>query len=227
MTQTGLHPYWIPLQQAFAAHANEQVAKGASAYMKNISVFYGIKSPERRMLQQQFTKTYGLPEIHMLEELVQHAWNQPQREFQYAAMEVVFKLKKQFAPNHILLFEFMILNKSWWDTIDFIAPNLVAEWFRKFPNERDRVISKWMLSGNIWLQRSCLLFQLKYKQQTDQTLLFSLTERLSGEKEFFIRKAIGWALREYAKVNPDPVKSFVDTTPLSGLSRREALKHFR
>jgi 3-methyladenine DNA glycosylase AlkD len=225
MTQAGLHPYWEPLQQAFAAHANEQVAKGASAYMKHISVFYGIKSPNRRLLLNQFIKTYGLPGIHMQEEIVLNAWAQPEREFQYSAMEVVFKLRKQFLPEHIMLFEFMITQKSWWDTIDYIAPNLVAEWFRKFPNDRDRVISNWMLSGNIWLQRSCLLFQLKYKQHSDQQLLFSLAERLSGEKEFFIRKAIGWSLREYAKVNPEPVKAFVEKTPLSGLSRREALKH--
>ncbi|MDY0078468.1 MAG: DNA alkylation repair protein, partial [Bacteroidales bacterium] len=98
--------------------------------------------------------------------------------------------------------------------------------FQRFPEIRDETLSKWMLSGNFWLQRSCLIFQLKYKEQTDEALLFELCRQLGGEKEFFIRKAIGWALRQYARTAPQAVKQFVDSTDLQPLSKREALKHF-
>lgn len=220
------HLYLLPLQEAFLFHADEENARGASAYMKHQSVFFGLKAPVRRLILKEFLATFGLPATGELHGIVQSAWEQPEREFQYSAMELAFKCRKKFGAEHIDLFEFMITHKSWWDTIDYIAPNLVGEWFRNFPDDRDRVITNWMQSGNIWLQRSCLLFQLKYKNDTDRQLLFQLAGQLAGEKEFFIRKAIGWALREYAKVNPEQVKSFVANTNLSGLSRREAMKHF-
>jgi len=145
---------------------------------------------------------------------------------QYAGMEVLFRQRKKSSAESIGLLEWMITRKSWWDTVDYIAPNLVGNLFIAFPELRDETIENWMKSGNFWLQRSCLLFQLKYKANTDSGLLFNLCTRLAGEKEFFIRKAIGWSLREYAKTNPEAVKSFVDRTELSGLSKREALKHF-
>jgi 3-methyladenine DNA glycosylase AlkD len=218
-------PYWLPLQQSFQQFADANIARGAEAYMKHISQFYGIKSQKRRELLTDFLKTQGLPDISMLDKVVKNAWAQPQREFQYAAMEVLGKASKKCPPETIILYEWMMLNKSWWDTIDYIAPTLVGHHFERFPQLRDPTLARWMDSGNFWLQRACLLFQLKYKTDTDEILLFNLVSRLSVEKEFFIRKAIGWALRQYARTNADAVKSFVVKTPLSGLSRREALKH--
>jgi len=144
---------------------------------------------------------------------------------QYVAIELLFRMRKQADIQTIELYEWLMLHKSWWDTVDYISPNLVGNLFVKFPEIRNVSIKKWMDSKNFWLQRSCLLFQLKYKAKTDDQMLFDLCTRLSTEKEFFIRKAIGWSLREYAKANPSVVKKFVEDTMLSGLSRREALKH--
>jgi 3-methyladenine DNA glycosylase AlkD len=218
-------PYWLPLQQSFEQFADEEIARGAEAYMKHISPFYGIKSQKRRELLAGFLKTRALPEISIIDKLVKNAWAQPQREFQYAAMEVLEKVSKNCPSETILLFEWMMLNKSWWDTIDFIAPTLAGNHFKRFPELRDPTLVRWMDSGNLWLRRACLLFQLKYKNETDEDLLFDLASKLATEKAFFIRKAIGWALRQYARTNPESVKTFVENTPLSGLSRREALKH--
>ncbi|MDP3461388.1 MAG: DNA alkylation repair protein [Bacteroidales bacterium] len=222
---TSLHHYWHPLEAKFKANGISTVAAGAKAYMKNQSEFFGLKAPERRTLQQEFLKETGLPDPHQLSGIIINAWEQPQREFQYSAMEVLFKMRKQSTPQLITLYEFMITHKSWWDTVDYLAPNLAGDWFTRYPEQRDEIIAKWMKSENIWLQRACLLFQLKYKDRTDAPLLFSLITKLKTHKEFFIRKAIGWSLREYAKVNPDAVRSFVENTTLSGLSQREAMKH--
>jgi 3-methyladenine DNA glycosylase AlkD len=96
---------------------------------------------------------------------------------------------------------------------------------RKYPDQIKPVTTRWMDSGNIWLQRSCLLFQLSYKKDTDLALLFGFIEKLAGHKSFWIRKAIGWVLREYSKTDPQTVRHFIDAHPgLSGLSKREALK---
>jgi 3-methyladenine DNA glycosylase AlkD len=118
----------------------------------------------------------------------------------------------------------MILQKSWWDTVDFIAVNLVGAYFKVFPHKRNVITQKWMASNNIWLQRSCLLFQLKYKELLDTEFLANTISSLLGSQEFFINKAIGWVLREYSKTNQEWVIHFVSNTPLNSLSEREALR---
>ncbi|MBU1008604.1 MAG: DNA alkylation repair protein [Bacteroidetes bacterium] len=225
MSSGSIHPYWLPLGESFLAAADPHIAAGASAYMKNKSVFFGIPSPKRRKLLSQFIVQHGLPDKTEVHGIVMSAWKQPEREFQYAAMETLYKIKKQLNGSHISLFSEMITTKSWWDTVDYISPNLLGEVIARFSELKAPTINEFMASNNIWLQRACLLFQLRYREKTDENLLFDLARTLSGEKEFFIRKAIGWALRQYAKTNPESVGMFVSSTQLSGLSRREALKH--
>mgnify|MGYP006307548385 FL=1 len=106
-----------------------------------------------------------------------------------------------------------------------MAKNLVDPYFKKFPEKKDKYIKKWIQSDNIWLQRSCILFQLAYKEDTDVELLFDIIIRLKDIDEFFIQKAIGWALRQYARIEPKVIKDFVKNNELSSLSEREALKH--
>jgi 3-methyladenine DNA glycosylase AlkD len=135
-------------------------------------------------------------------------------------MEYIKKPEKDI----IELLEFTIVNKSWWDTVDGIAGWLVGPLFKKYPELIGPKTTQWMNSGNIWLQRTCLLYQLNYKKSTDTEILFRFIEELSGETSFWIRKAIGWILREYSKTNPDTVLKFVNSHQLSALSRKEALK---
>lgn len=118
----------------------------------------------------------------------------------------------------------MIVEKSWWDTIDFIAVNLVGPYFKQYPDQIPTVTQGWMASQNIWLQRTCILFQLKYKNNVDLVLLDGFIQQLKDSREFFIRKAIGWMLREYSKTDADFVIQYLKDNKLSGLSEREALK---
>jgi len=192
--------------------------------MKNRFVFYGLASPERRELQKPFLVQKYLPPKSELETIVKALWKQPQRELHYFAQEFMRKYTKQFELEDIALFEFMIVHNSWWDSVDFIAPNLLGAYFKKFPEQQAIYVEKWLQSSNIWLQRAALLFQLKYKKELDTVLLSGIINNLLGSKEFFINKAIGWILREYAKVNPNWVVEFVSKTDLSNLSRREAIR---
>lgn len=215
------------LQAEFEAHANVNIAKQQKAYLKDLFAFYGIKTPLRRKLQQPFLVRAELPSKKDLVPLVRVLWNLPQREYHYFAQELSLRYKKYFDRSDILLFEFMITHNSWWDTVDFIASKLIKAYFHKFPEQRNEYIKKWLSSGNIWLQRSCLLFQLLEKEKTDTALLEEIINSLLGSQEFFINKAIGWALRDYSRTNPDWVVHFVKTHDLHPLSKREALKLIR
>ncbi|MBN2135876.1 MAG: DNA alkylation repair protein, partial [Acidobacteria bacterium] len=151
-------------------------------------------------------------------------WNLEHREFQYFAVGLLDKYVKKVPGDFINIYEWMIINKSWWDTVDAIAANLVGLHFQRFPDLITPRTEKWMKSGAMWLQRTALLFQLRYKDKTDFDLMTRYIIELKDEKEFFIRKAIGWALREYSKTDPDTVFKFVKQNKLAPLSEREALK---
>ncbi len=218
--------YLIPLKEAFENNSNPEYAIRMKAYMKDKFEYYGIKSPERKEIVKEFLKTYGLPEANKINDIVKESWNYPQREFQYFAMSLSEKYIKKSENEIISLFEFMIANKQWWDTVDYIASNLVGKLLLKFPKMIIPYTSKWMASGDMWFQRTVILFQLKYKKNTDLDLLFDYISQLYGSKEFFINKAIGWILREYSKTDRKAVKLFVsnNSDSLSNLSKKEALK---
>jgi len=218
-----MHDYIISLQQEFSLNSNKEIAIAQKQYMKNKFEFYGIKSPLRRELQKAFLVQKYLPEKKELEFIVKELWLKPERELQYFTQELVKKYTKQSEKEDINLFEFMIINKSWWDSIDFIAVNLLGSYFKEYPEQIERYVEKWLKSNNIWLQRCAVLFQLKYRQELNTELLSVIINSLLGSNEFFINKAIGWVLREYGKVNAIWVKEFVLNTELSNLSRREAM----
>lgn len=208
----------------FNSNANAALSPAMEKYMLGQFRFLGIKSPERKQLLRQFLQNHGYPDAAHLETFVKQLWQTPGRELQYATMEIASRKTFLKDSERIILIEWMITHESWWDTVDYIASNIAGVWFKLHPQEILPVTSRWMASGNIWLQRTCLLFQLKYRHETDAGLLFGFIEQLASEKEFFIRKAIGWALREYSKTEPAAVIQFVEKQTLSPLSRREALK---
>jgi 3-methyladenine DNA glycosylase AlkD len=219
-----MHPYLQPLSEVFHLNTNQEIAFSMKKYMKGQHEYFGIKSPERRESKKEFLRKHGLPKPEILPVIVKGCWELPQREYQYFIMEVLERLAKKAEKERIDLYEFMILNKSWWDTVDYIASNLVGVHFQKYPEMIYPVTEKWMDSGNMWLQRTSLLFQLKYKKKTDVDLMSDYIQRLQGSKEFFINKAIGWILREYSKTDDDWVRNYVQNYQLAPLSRREALK---
>jgi len=212
------------LEIEFQRNENATIALAQKAYMRNQFEYYGLKATERRAIQKPFLVKKYLPKKEILPELVKDFWNKSQRDFQYFGQELVFKYTTQVEKEDIELFEFMVANKSWWDTVDFIAVKLMGAYFKKFPKQRTVYVKKWLESGNIWLQRSALLFQLKYKEDIDTQILSSIINYLLGSKEFFINKAIGWILREYSRTNPSWVVGFVERTALNPLSKKEALR---
>ncbi|MCD6346127.1 MAG: DNA alkylation repair protein [Bacteroidales bacterium] len=212
------------LELEFEKNADSVIAFGQKAYMKNHFEFYGIKTPLRRQIQRPFFVKEYLPAKSDLDDIVKTLWGKDEREYQYFSLELVHKYVKQFEKEDIELFEFMITHKSWWDTIDFIAPKLVGSYFKDFSDQRDSYVEKWIASKNIWLQRTSIIFQLNYKEELDTEFLSYVINSLTGSKEFFINKAIGWILRQYSKINPGWVIDFANKTALDNLSRREALR---
>ena len=208
----------------FKKNSNPEIALGQKAYMKNHFEFYGIKTPIRRKIQKPFLIREYLPPKNELDKIVKTLWKKPEREYQYFAQELTEKYTKQFDKSDIELFEFMIIHKSWWDTVDFIAPKLVGEYFKLYPEQRNVNVEKWIVSNNIWLQRASILFQLNYKNELDTEFLTYIINSLLGSKEFFINKAIGWILRQYSKINPNWVLDFTNNTQLDKLSHKEAIR---
>lgn len=213
------------LMSEFEDKALAAIAEKQQHYMKNKFAFFGIKTAERRMLQKPFFVREQLPDKREMQSIVKALWAIQQRECQYVAQELAFQYVKNLEPKDIRFFVFLIQHKSWWDTVDFIAVNLVGAYFKRFPELKGKYCQDWLTSDNIWLQRTALLFQLKYKHQTDTNLMAEIIQALLPSKEFFIQKAIGWMLREYSKTNTQWVRAFIDTVPLPALSRREAKKY--
>lgn len=210
--------------RVFKAAADKKNALAMSRYMKNKFPFYGIKSPLRAELSAEFFIRFKELDQVSWREVVWELWCEDERELQYLSMELLFRRKKDYQPTDILLFERLILTKSWWDTVDFLSSSVLGAYFKKYPGKVQAITRRWMANDSFWLHRSCLLFQLKYRDSTNADLLYEFCRRLAGEKEFFIRKGIGWALRQYSKYDPESVKSFVLEHPLSPLSRKEALR---
>ncbi len=221
-----MHSYLLALEKTFQQHANKTKAAGAKAYLLNQFEFYGIAMTERRKICKDFIKANPLSSITEVEKIVKQTWQLPEREWQYLALELLAHYKKQWKISTIKIIEYCITHKSWWDTVDSIADAWAGEYFKLFPEQMISITGNWNQSENMWLQRCSLLFQKKYKDKTDTKLFSKYIKHLASSKEFFIRKAIGWSLREYAKTNPSWVKKFVESNELSPLSKREALKHF-
>ncbi len=220
------HPYLKKIQKIFATNADAVNAKGAKAYLLNQFEFYGIKTPLRRQLCKEFYKANPLKDHNELSIIIKECFNEPQRELHYFAIELLGHHKKMWSKKTLPLIEWMITHNSWWDSVDSTNSHVIGKFFLTYPEYIDEYTSKWNRSSNKWLQRMSILFQLMYKDKTNTTLLTEYIEYCQFEEDFFIRKAIGWALRSYANTNAKWVVLFVKAHPqLSNLSKREALKH--
>lgn len=220
-----MHPYVAALTELFEKNADAAQAAPMKKYMRGQFEYLGIKTPQSAALLNEFHIEHGLPEVAELDSILRDLWSLPQREFQYVGLGLLDKLEKKIPAKFIKTIEYLIVTKSWWDSVDTIATHTVGTHFRRFPQVREKYLPKWRVSKNIWLRRTAILFQLNYKKETDFDLLGDIIRENLDSKEFFINKAIGWALRQYARVNPNAVSKFVNSTPLHPLSRREAMKH--
>lgn len=218
--------FTLALENDFEANKNSENAFAMAKYMMNNFPFFGIKTEKRRRIFKEIWKENKEEVSANAREIALDLYSKPEREFQYCAIEILIKeLKENYKKDDIQLIEKLILNNSWWDSVDTIAKYILGEYLLEFPLETKNVIERFSRSENMWLSRSAILFQLGYKQKTNADLLFSECLKHSHSKEFFIQKAIGWALREYAKSNPEDVQEFVKTNTLKPLSKKEALKN--
>ena len=220
-----MHPYVASLKSLFEQNADPSQAAPMKKYMRDQFEYLGIKTPKNVALQKEFFEEHGFPKLFELELVLRDLWSLPQREFQYVAVGLLGRFNKELPAKFIKTIEYMLITKSWWDTVDSIAGGTVGVHFRRFPDVREKYLAKWRASDNFWLRRTTILFQLNYKKDTDFDLLCEIISENLDSREFFINKAIGWSLRQYARVDPKAVTKFVKSTALHPLSRREAMKH--
>ncbi len=218
--------YFKALNKLFKENADPERAVAMKAYMRDQFEFFGISSPQRKSLLSTFLKEHGKPEIDYLKLLIQMLWDDPHRESQYVAMEIMGKMLRKMDDTFLPFFEKLILQKSWWDTVDWLAPTGIGSLLKRYPDQINPLTERYIASENIWLQRSAILFQLKYREQTDFQLLTDYILARASSKEFFVQKASGWALREYSKYNASAVIEFIRTyeDQLSNLTVREGMK---
>jgi 3-methyladenine DNA glycosylase AlkD len=216
------------LEQDLHQKANRGLAIPMENYMKNNFSFLGIKTEERRAI---FKKNYEKYKSEVKSDFRNIAWelfNKKEREFHQVATDLLVKeFKKNYILEDIKLIENLIITNSWWDSVDVVAKYLLGGYLMQFPNETLKVIEQFSNSQNMWLNRSAILFQLSYKDKTNFDLLKSECEKHKESKEFFIQKAIGWALRDYSRFNPTGVTEYVNSTNLKPLSQREALRNIK
>lgn len=214
------------LEKAFEENSNLENAFAMAKYMRNYFQFFGIKTDERRRIFKHFWKKNQEEVSNHPREIALELFSKSKRELQYCGIEILTnQLKGNYQKEDIYLVENFILTNSWWDSVDPIAKYILGQYLLEYPFETKKVITRFSKSDNLWLNRSAILFQLGYKGKTDFELLQYECEKHKNSDEFFIQKAIGWALREYAKTNPEAVKKFVAHTNLKPLSKKEALKN--
>jgi 3-methyladenine DNA glycosylase AlkD len=216
------------LEQDLHQKANRELAIPMENYMKNNFSFLGIKTEERRAIFKNNYEKYKSEIKANFRTIAWELFNKKEREFHQVATDLLVKeFKKNYILEDIKLIENLIITNSWWDSVDVVAKYLLGGYLMQFPNETLKVIEQFSNSQNMWLNRSAILFQLSYKDKTNFDLLKSECEKHKESKEFFIQKAIGWALRDYSRFNPTGVTEYVNSTNLKPLSQREALRNIK
>jgi 3-methyladenine DNA glycosylase AlkD len=214
------------LDEIYPPAADPVRAAGAAAYMRHQFPFVGLTTPQMTKLNRAVLAGLAAPTEADLVAVARACWARPEREYQYFACAYLRRYVGVGSSALLTTVRDLITTKSWWDTVDTLAAHTVGPLVAAHP----RLVSTmdaWIEDENIWLIRTAILHQLQYKQRTDAERLFRYCARQAGHREFFVRKAIGWALRQYARIDPESVRSFVDShrTVLSPLSIREATRH--
>lgn len=207
--------------------ADPAKAPGMQAYMKTDMPFYGVQKEGRTVILRQLVRDFQPAGRSDYEDLVLGLWDLPHREEKYLALAYARHFESFIVPESLPLYRRLIVEGAWWDFVDEIATKLVRQLVLEKPAETWPIVDDWVDDEDMWLRRTAILCQIGAMERTDVDRLFQFCAQRAFEKEFFIRKAIGWALREYAKTDPEAVARFVTEhrDQLSGLSLREASKH--
>ena len=228
MTAPPIEAMLSQIEAALRPLADAQQAVPMRAYMLNQFVFLGIRATPRRQALRGLPKLSGWAAPELLA-LADKLWDLPEREFQYVAVDLLAKHHRQLGPDSVAHLLQLVQRKPWWDTVDALAGVVGDILLRARPGQPDvqRAMDSCLSHPSLWVRRVAMLHQLGWKAQTDELRLLHYALTLAPEPDFFIRKAIGWALRDHARTRPEAVRAFLaqHAQSLSGLTRREAAKH--
>jgi 3-methyladenine DNA glycosylase AlkD len=220
----------LKLQSEFKRVADPKRAPGMQRYMKSTMPFHGVAATPMRQVCRECFKALNFKDAQAWRQAVLYIFRNARfREEWYAAVELsLWKNSRAYqTPDMLSMYEEMIVTSSWWDIVDTLAGHGVGSLLREYPKALTRDMRTWSHSDNIWKRRTSILSQLTFKKDTDLRLLYSCIEPSLDSSELFLRKAIGWALRQYAWTDPAEVKRYVreNESRLSPLSKREAMKN--
>jgi 3-methyladenine DNA glycosylase AlkD len=218
------------VRRELAAAGDPTRAPAMQAYMKSEMPYYGVRLPDVRRICLPIFAAHPVESAGAFDDTVERLFvGATHREERYAAIELAkHRLCRAYqTPDRIPLYRRLIVAGGWWDTVDELAGDLIGPILIAYPTEVRPTVLGWATDPNLWLRRTSIIAQLAAKGRTDLTLLTVAIDANADDTDFFIRKAIGWALRQYARTDPEWVRAFVADREdrLSGLSKREALKH--
>jgi 3-methyladenine DNA glycosylase AlkD len=224
------HPLVKEVRAALKEAADPVRARQMQAYMKSLMPYRGVASPVQRTIWRQIFGEYSLMPVDEWRDVALELWGKASyREERYAA--IAFTDLKMYLPYRTIdampMFEEMIVTGAWWDFVDVLASHHLGDVLRAAPRRMKPLMRRWSTDEHMWKRRASILCQLGFKRDTDLDLLYACIEPNLGDGEFFIRKAIGWALRQYAWTDPIEVKGYVKShrNRMSGLTVREAMKN--
>lgn len=214
------------LTAMYGAAADPARAEPMRAYMKGVAPFLGLTTPVRRALSRTVVEGTPRPDEADCTAIALRCWRLPEREYQYFAVDYLRRHARVLSSGFLPVTRHLVSTVPWWDTVDLLAAHVVGTLVAADPALRADM-DAWIVDDDLWIARTALLHQLRFKERTDTNRLFTYCLHQSGHPEFFIRKAIGWALREYAKTDPEAVRSFLarEEGRFAPLSVREALKN--
>jgi 3-methyladenine DNA glycosylase AlkD len=218
------------LRQALRKSGNPVKATAMQAYMKSAMPYHGVPTPLLRPLCREVFSDVSFGSASEWREQVLHLWRNARfREERYAALQLSGdkRARDYQTPGALKMYEEFVVTGAWWDYVDTIASNSLGPILRDYPASMQRKMLAWSRCDDLWKRRSSILCQLGFKDQTDLELLYACITPSLPSREFFLQKAIGWALRQYARIDPNEIRRYVqlNQSRLSALSRREALKH--
>lgn len=214
------------LAEAFPLAADPARAEQQSAYLRDQFVFFGIGAPQHKAILSAALRGLGRPTLADVEAFARTGYAHDEREWHYAAVKTARRHAKLLEPTSMPLVHHLVVTHSWWDTVDEIASHLAGTLVERHPATAE-VMDEWVMSDHLWLARTAILHQLRFKERTDTDRLFGYCLARADESDFFYRKAIGWALRQYARTDPAAVREFCEANEhrLSTLSLTEAQKN--
>ncbi|MBL7959730.1 DNA alkylation repair protein [bacterium] len=221
-----MHPMIVYLRRELRKAADSKKAGPMQAYMKNVQPFYGIQMPARRKIFRSARVKYTMASYDEYETVIKQLWRGKFREELYLAVDIAMYYKTFRSDRAMRLYEWMLKSADNWDTVDTVASHLVGDLVLQ-NRKHEAILKKWARSKNKWLRRTALLAHLRHKNKTNIRRLEETILSMMDERAFFIQKAIGWILRQYAYTDPKRVIQFVrkHSGRLSNLTKREALKH--